>query len=75
MISLSGGQTGEAPIKVLLTDDYFSDVNLKSMRRIMNIVYVQVSLHKFDFDFGLLIHFCYLFFNLGSIVESIQFGL
>jgi hypothetical protein len=44
VISLSG-QTGEVPIKVLLTDDYFSDVNLKSMRRIMNIVYIQVRSH------------------------------
>lgn len=45
VISLSG-QTGEAPIKVLLTDDYFSDVNLKSMRRIMNIVYIEVRNYK-----------------------------
>lgn len=26
--------------KVLLTDDYFSDVNPRSMRRLMNIVYI-----------------------------------
>lgn len=26
--------------KVLLTDDYFSDVNPRSMRRLMNVVYV-----------------------------------
>ena len=26
--------------KVLLTDDYFSDVNPRSMRRLMNVVYI-----------------------------------
>lgn len=26
--------------KMLLTDDYFSDVNPKSMRRLMNVVYI-----------------------------------
>lgn len=26
--------------KMLLTDDYFSDVNPRSMRRLMNVVYV-----------------------------------
>lgn len=26
--------------KILLTDDYFSDVNPRSMRRLMNIVYI-----------------------------------
>ena len=47
------GPTGEAPTKVLLTDDYFSDVNPKSLRRIMNIVYVQGRLLKaFNIDFN-----------------------
>lgn len=26
--------------KMLLTDDYFSDVNPRSMRRLMNVIYV-----------------------------------
>lgn len=26
--------------KMLLTDDYFSDVNPRSMRRLMNVVYI-----------------------------------
>ena len=26
--------------KVLLTDDYFSDINPRSMRRLMNVVYI-----------------------------------
>ena len=26
--------------RMLMTDDYFSDVNPKSMRRLMNVVYV-----------------------------------
>lgn len=29
--------------KMLLTDDYFSDVNPRSMRRLMNVVYITGS--------------------------------
>lgn len=32
--------------KILLTDDYFSDVNPRSMRRLMNIVYITGILIK-----------------------------
>lgn len=55
IVSLVGNSTGtgEVPIKVLLTDDYFSDVNPKSMRRIMNIVYIEGRLLKaFNLDFS-----------------------
>ncbi|XP_054715748.1 kinase D-interacting substrate of 220 kDa B-like [Uloborus diversus] len=39
--------------KVLLTDDYFSDVNPRSMRRLMNIVYITGRLLKaFNIDFN-----------------------
>lgn len=31
--------------KMLLTDDYFSDVNPRSMRRLMNVVYVSGILY------------------------------
>ena len=27
-------------LQVLLTDDYFSDINPRSMRRLMNVVYI-----------------------------------
>ncbi|RWS07029.1 kinase D-interacting substrate of 220 kDa-like isoform X2 [Dinothrombium tinctorium] len=51
IISLSG-PSGESHTKVLLTDDYFSDVNPKSLRRIMNIVYIEGRLLKaFNIDF------------------------
>ena len=51
VISLST-HPGESLIKVLLTDDYFSDVNPKSIRRIMNIVYIVGRLLKaFNLDF------------------------
>ncbi|KAG0717264.1 Kinase D-interacting substrate [Chionoecetes opilio] len=33
--------------KVLLTDDYFSDINPRSMRRLMNVVYITGRLLKF----------------------------
>lgn len=33
--------------KVLLTDDYFSDVNPRSMRRLMNIVYITGNIVSF----------------------------
>ena len=32
--------------KVLLTDDYFSDANPRSMRRLMNVLYVMGRLLK-----------------------------
>ncbi|CAG0880463.1 unnamed protein product [Cyprideis torosa] len=39
--------------KVLLTDDYFSDVNPRSMRRLMNVVYIAGRLLKaFHIDFN-----------------------
>ncbi|XP_014273864.1 kinase D-interacting substrate of 220 kDa isoform X5 [Halyomorpha halys] len=39
--------------KMLLTDDYFSDVNPRSMRRLMNVVYVTGRLLKaFQMDFN-----------------------
>ena len=33
--------------KMLLTDDYFSDVTPRSMRRLMNVVYITGSIHLF----------------------------
>ncbi|XP_067132401.1 kinase D-interacting substrate of 220 kDa B isoform X2 [Centruroides vittatus] len=39
--------------KVLLTDDYFSDINPRSMRRLLNIVYITGRLLKaFNIDFN-----------------------
>ena len=39
--------------KVLLTDDYFSDVNPRSMRRLMNVIYVTGRLLKaFQIEFN-----------------------
>lgn len=39
--------------KILLTDDYFSDVNPRSMRRLMNVIYITVRLLKaFQIDFS-----------------------
>lgn len=39
--------------KMLLTDDYFSDVNPRSMRRLMNVVYITGRLLKaFQIDFN-----------------------
>ncbi|CAL4079845.1 unnamed protein product, partial [Meganyctiphanes norvegica] len=39
--------------KVLLTDDYFSDINPRSMRRLMNVVYITGRLLKaFQIDFN-----------------------
>ena len=38
-----------------LTDDYFSDVNIKTMRRLMNVIYVIGRLLKaFSIDFRFL---------------------
>ena len=34
--------------KMSLTDDYFSDVNIKTMRRLMNVIYVIGRLLKVD---------------------------
>ena len=39
--------------KMILTDDYFSDVNPRSMRRLMNVVYVMGRLLKaFQVEFN-----------------------
>ncbi|XP_055537866.1 kinase D-interacting substrate of 220 kDa isoform X4 [Wyeomyia smithii] len=39
--------------KIVLTDDYFSDVNPRSMRRLMNVIYITVRLLKaFQIDFS-----------------------
>ena len=39
--------------KMFLTDDYFSDVNPRSMRRLMNVIYVMGRLLKaFSIDFN-----------------------
>ncbi|XP_065074364.1 kinase D-interacting substrate of 220 kDa-like isoform X8 [Ochlerotatus camptorhynchus] len=39
--------------KIVLTDDYFSDVNPRSMRRLMNVIYITVRLLKaFKIDFS-----------------------
>ena len=39
--AMSGGGGGPHDLtKVLLTDDYFSDANPRSMRRLMNVLYV-----------------------------------
>lgn len=59
--------------KMLLTDDYFSDVNPRSMRRLMNVVYVT---GKKIINIGD-IHFCVLFvFNiclfLGRLLKAFQ---
>nr|XP_053644588.1 kinase D-interacting substrate of 220 kDa B-like [Cherax quadricarinatus] len=40
-------------LQVLLTDDYFSDINPRSMRRLMNVVYITGRLLKaFNIDFN-----------------------
>ena len=47
--STAGGGSGGGPhdlTKVLLTDDYFSDANPRSMRRLMNVLYVMGRLLK-----------------------------
>lgn len=39
--------------KIMLTDDYFSDVNPRSMRRLMNVIYITVRLLKsFQIEFS-----------------------
>ncbi|XP_037926963.1 kinase D-interacting substrate of 220 kDa isoform X3 [Hermetia illucens] len=39
--------------KIILTDDYFSDVNPRSMRRLMNVIYITVRLLKaFQIEFS-----------------------
>ena len=39
--------------KMLLSDDYFSDVNPRSMRRLMNVIYITGRLLKaFQIDFS-----------------------
>lgn len=48
--------------KVMLTDDYFSDVNPRSMRRLMNVIYITVRLLKaFQIDFS--------WYRLGSWIN------
>ena len=48
----SGGGVGDLT-SVSLTDDYFSDVNVKSVRRLMNVIYVMGRLMKaFNIDFS-----------------------
>lgn len=62
--------------KMLLTDDYFSDVTPRSMRRLMNVVYItgtiplliQYMLVELKFYFKSLVHFFYFF---RSFIESI----
>ena len=39
-VSGGGGGGPHGLTKVLLTDDYFSDANPRSMRRLMNVLYV-----------------------------------
>ncbi|XP_071446780.1 kinase D-interacting substrate of 220 kDa B [Hetaerina americana] len=55
-LNRAGGSGGGGPFdlsKVLLADDYFSDVNPRSMRRLMNIVHVTGRLLKaFQVDFS-----------------------
>ena len=48
-------QGGHDITKMSLTDDYFSDVNIKTMRRLMNVIYVIGRLLKaFSIDFRFL---------------------
>ena len=57
---LTGGGAGELT-SVSLTDDYFSDVNVKSVRRLMNVIYVMGRLMKaFNIDFRFLSQTYYL---------------
>lgn len=53
--------------KMLLTDDYFSDVNPRSMRRLMNVVYVTGELN--------LLLTSILWGNSIYLLLSIQFSL
>ncbi|KAG7307285.1 hypothetical protein JYU34_007450 [Plutella xylostella] len=46
-------RVGTDPPRILLQDDYFSDVNPRSMRRLMNVLYVTGRLMKaFQIDFN-----------------------
>ena len=48
-----GGQAANDITKIVATDDYFSDINVKSSRRLMNVVYVMNRLMKaFQIDFN-----------------------
>jgi len=50
---ISSGQSPLELNKMFLTDDYFSDVNPRSMRRLMNVIYVMGRLLKaFSIDFS-----------------------
>lgn len=44
--ALGGGGGPHDLTKVLLNDDYFSDANPRSMRRLMNVIYVMGRLLK-----------------------------
>ncbi|XP_070505415.1 kinase D-interacting substrate of 220 kDa isoform X3 [Chironomus tepperi] len=60
MHKIGGGQFEFS--KVMLTDDYFSDVNPRSMRRLMNVIYITVRLLKaFQIDFS--------WYRLGSWIN------
>lgn len=60
MHKLGGGQFEFS--KVMLTDDYFSDVNPRSMRRLLNVIYITVRLLKaFQIDFS--------WYRLGSWIN------
>jgi hypothetical protein len=50
--SSAGGGGGGDLTSFSLADDYFSDVNIKSVRRLMNIIYIMGRLLKsFNIDF------------------------
>lgn len=55
--------------KMLLTDDYFSDVNPRSMRRLMNVVYITGNVQIIYLDF---IRFIWKSFFLGRLLKAFQ---
>ena len=58
--------------KVLLTDDYFSDVNPRSMRRLMNVIYVTGRLLKaFQIDFNWLVKIMVPLILLNDILNKL----
>ena len=64
------GQNTQGPIdlsKILLTDDYFSDVNPRSMRRLMNVIYITGNILYQHFYLNCIL--IILFYS--SIVKSI----
>lgn len=56
--------------KMLLTDDYFSDVNPRSMRRLLNVVYVTGNFLSFFLNISVVLILKYFFFH-REITESI----